>query len=71
MGKLLIVRIKEKGVKGDKCYEYKNEVNLSDPNMLSIVLNDLIRIYNAPVEKALGLTKNHKKEDQYFPFLTK
>ena len=69
MGKLLIIRVKEKGVKGDKCYEYKNEINLNDPNMLSLLLKDLMQIYNAPIEKAMKMT--HREEDNFFPFLSK
>jgi len=70
MGKQLIIRVREKGIRGDGGYEYKNEVNLSDPNMLSLVLNDLIQMYNAPIEKAMKLMKNNK-DDSFFPFLTK
>lgn len=70
MGKLLVIRVKEKGAKGDRCYEYKNEVNLSDPLLLSIVLKDLMQIYNAPLEKALKLTKS-SKDEHIFPFLAK
>lgn len=69
MGKILVIRIKERGARGDRCYEYKNEINLSDANMLSIILKDLMEIYNAPVEKALKLAKS--EDDHFFPFLTK
>jgi len=68
MGKQLVIRVREKGARGDKCYEYKNEISLSDPNMLAIVFKDLMDMYNAPIEKALKLTKN---EDNFFPFLSK
>jgi hypothetical protein len=66
MGKILVIRVKEKGIKGDKCYEYKNSVSISDANMLAIIFNDLIKIYNAPIVKAIELIK--KDKESIFPF---
>lgn len=64
MGKLLVIRVKEKGARGDKSYEYKNSVNINDSNMLAIVFQDLINLYNAPILKAVA----NLKKDNIFPF---
>lgn len=69
MGKILIIRVKEKGARGDKCYEYKNDINILDPNALSMVFNDLRQVFNAPIEKAMEISKTRK--DKIFPFLEK
>lgn len=49
MGKLLIIKVKEKGSSG---YEYKNKINLADPSLLFLVLSDLRNVFNAPIKKA-------------------
>lgn len=64
MGKLLVIRVKEKNMRGDKCYDYKNSVNLSDANMLALVFLDLINLFNAPINKAVSLLK---KQERIFP----
>jgi len=49
MGEILFIKVKEKGSKTG--YVYKNQVNLLDLNLLSIILRDLEVNFNAPIEK--------------------
>jgi hypothetical protein len=65
MGKILSVKVREKGVKGECSYEYKNSVNLNDPKLLSLVFKDLKDLYNAPIDKAVKMIS---KEADSFPF---
>ena len=72
MGLQLIIRVREKGARGDKCYNFKREVNLHDPNMIALVLSDLISEFNLPLEKTLTkMGYRIQKKDDFFPFLTK
>ena len=66
MGKLWITRIKEKGAKGDGCYEYKNEINIKDINSIVALFQDLVAMYGAPIEKAIKLLG--KTKENIFPF---
>jgi len=66
MGKVLIVRVKEKGAKGDQCYQYKNSVNINDPTLIALVFNDLKSMFNAPIKKAAELIL---KKEKTFPFI--
>jgi len=73
MGLQLIIRVREKGIRGDKCYNFKREINLNDPNMIALVLDDLITEFNFPLIKALEKMgyKMQSGKDDFFPFLTK
>ena len=50
MGKMLKVKVCEKGSRADN--NYKNEVNLVDHNQLVLVFEDLESMFNAPIKKA-------------------
>jgi hypothetical protein len=67
MGKILIIRVKEKGAFGDRCYEYKNDINIHDAKQIALILQDLGDLYNAPIEKAFAILKETKGEN-IFPF---
>ena len=72
MGMQLVVRVREKGARGDKCYNFKREINLSDPNLLALLLEDLIVEFNLPLQKTLDkMGYKVQKDDKFFPFLTK
>ena len=62
---IIVVRIKNEGVKGIGSYEYKNEVNLNDFKVMAILIEDLER-YGANIEKIYKEFK--KKKQQEFPF---
>jgi len=64
MGFELVVRIREKGAKGQGCYSYKNEINLEDFKQLATLLGDL-EMYNAKIEKAFI---EFKKKKETWPF---
>lgn len=64
MVKMLVVKIKEKGSKGPGCYQYKNEIVISDPHQLSILLFDLANM-GAKIEKAFE--EYNQKKDKW-PF---
>ena len=61
MGKLLVIKIKEKGSSGIGCIEYRNEIPLEDFNQLALVLSD-IEIYGGKIEKAFLEFKRQKEE---------
>lgn len=62
MSKILIIKVKEKGVKETNLY--KNKVSLENPSLLSIIFEDLEDIFNAPVRKACTTFLSKKR----FPF---
>lgn len=70
MTKLLIIRVKEKGRKGDHCYEYKNQTEISNPAMVSLIFQDLIDLYDLPLEKVIANLKlrKQKEKETIFPF---
>lgn len=64
MGKILVVKVREKGSKtGDS---YKNKINLQDPNQISLVFEDLENIFSAPIRKASRLFLD-KGRERLFP----
>lgn len=60
MGKILSLKVKERGRRDS--VEYKNKINLYDPTQISLVLDDLINLFDAPIRKACVrvLNKNNK-----------
>lgn len=65
MGKILLIKVKEKGSKGSRSmrYEYENSVNLKDPSQLFLVLFDLQNLFGAPIRKTcLRFLEKDKKE---------
>lgn len=64
MGKVLNIKVKESGSK--EGYSYKNEINLQDPTLLSLILSDLEAMFDAPVRKACLIFL--EKKTRAFPF---
>jgi len=67
MGYKLFVRVREKGLKGPDRNLYKNEVNLNDANLLVILFEDLISLFNIPFWKAVKIMEG-KSRTEIFPF---
>ena len=65
MPKVLIAKIKERGVKGQHCYEYKNDVDFFDFRKLALFLSDL-ESYGGNIEKAFREFKRLKQTE--FPW---
>lgn len=65
MGKVLVVRVKERGAKGIGSYEYKNEINGDDFNQIALILSDLENT-GLPIDKAIKEFRKIKEEG--FPF---
>ncbi len=65
MVKILVIRVKEKGGQ-EKSYEYKNSVVLNDPNLLALVLQDLVELFGCPIDKAVAIMR--KSKEKLFPF---
>ena len=63
--KQLVVKVREKGKREDNLY--KNYIKLNDPNLLALVLGDLISMFNLPLWKAVRILKG-EKEEKLFPF---
>lgn len=64
--KELVVRIREKGVKGKDSFDYKNKIILPDFNQLALIFYDLEK-YGANIEKAFRKFVEDKESDK-FPF---
>jgi len=66
----LLVKVREKGVRGLDRNLYKNEVNPSDPNLLILLFEDLINMFNIPFWKAVKIMEGKipRKEVKLFPF---
>jgi hypothetical protein len=62
MSKTLQLKVRNKGSGEDA--SYKNEVNLSDPNLIALALKDLEVMFDAPIQKVCSLLK---KKDKTFP----
>ena len=58
-----MVKVKEKG--SHEGIEYKNSINISDPSLLSLLFDDLERLFNAPIKKANKMLIDKGK---VFPF---
>jgi len=67
MGYELVVKVREKGARGLDRNLYKNELNPQDPNLLILLFEDLISMFNIPFWKAVKIMENKKKE-KLFPF---
>jgi hypothetical protein len=65
MDEVLVVKVKMRGTKGD--IVYRNEVSLSNPSLLLLVLKDLESGFNAPIKKACRRFLEIE-EDKIFPF---
>ena len=66
MGKVLVIRMREHGVKGHGSFEYKNQISLSDWKQLALIFIDLER-YGGNIEKAFREFQR-EKVDLNFPF---
>ena len=62
---VVVIRIKNKGVKGIGSYEYKNEITLDDFKVMAILFQDL-ESYGANIEKIYKEFKKRKLQE--FPF---
>jgi hypothetical protein len=60
---IILVRIREKGMRGQGSFEYKNEISLEDFKIMAILFNDL-ESYGANIEKIYQEYKK-KKQNQF------
>jgi len=61
MPTILVVKIKERGSKGQGCIEYKNEILIGDFRKLALFFSDL-ETYGGNIEKAFKDFKETKSE---------
>jgi len=64
--KELAIKIKEKGVKSQGCFEYKNKISLADFKQLALIFSDFEK-YGANIEKAFRKFIEDKESNK-FPF---
>jgi len=63
MGKVLSIKVKERGSR--QGVEYKNKIELSNPSLIALALEDLEQMFNAPLRKAC---KIFLEKEKVFPF---
>jgi len=55
----LLVRVRRKGEHGTDRNIYKNDIDINNPQLLALVLQDLETMFNAPIRKAVNLMKKN------------
>lgn len=55
----LLIRVRSRGQHGLDRNIYKNDIDINNPQLLAIVLQDLETMFNAPVRKAVNLMKKN------------
>ena len=67
MSEILVVRVKDGRSKTG--YSYKNHVDLHNPSLIALILDDLEKIFNAPIRKACSryLKQDKQEEEKAFP----
>ena len=63
MARKLLVKVRDRSLHED-C-EYKNEIDMSNPKLIALVLLDLEQMFHAPIKKACSMVLSDKK---VFPF---
>lgn len=64
MARTLLVKVRDRR-ESNEGSQYKNEVDIHNPELIAIVLMDLMDMFGAPIEKACSIILNRKKT---FPF---
>lgn len=66
MGEQFVIKIRDRGVRGIDRNLYKNDCDISNPELLALIFNDLIIQFNMPFWKTVDIMK--KDKETLFPF---
>ena len=65
MGEELVIKVRERGVRGIERNLFKNSIDIKNPQLLALIFNDLITQFNMPFWKVVELMR--KEKESLFP----